>query len=255
MSFRLSTDELIQRIPPDVLTVSAPQPYIFTTPLFAAYMADKKDLAFPDGPGITLNFSAQKTFAATALLDNPRLHDLDTLEGVSKYFPAFEVEESQAQRLWHEAYGDGITELVAYRKLSLWDYVFRYETEFAYVYPRFMTKNKLLEALAKRGVPCLQGNLVPIFKIGRAMACYPKRTEAEWVATWWLLQKYSKQYKLREELVKHPQRPWRQCLLDVLQMFQVLGTAPDMRCVIYWAFYMRTQGAMVRQAERAGLLH
>ena len=188
------------------------------------------------------------------LLDNPRLHDLDTLEGVSKHFPAYDNPVSPAQHLWLQAYGEGVSELTAFRKLSLWDYVYRYETEFAYAYPRFMTKAKLLEAFAKRGVPCLQGNLVPIFKIGRAMACYPKRPEAEWVATWWLLQKYSARYTLRNELVTHPQKPWRQCILDALQMFQVLGVSPDLRCVIYWIFYMRTHGLLVRQAERAGLL-
>lgn len=254
MSFKLSVQELVQHIPTGVLTASAPRPYIFKTPLFAAYMANKKVLAYPGGPDINLNFSAQKTFAASALLGNPRLHDLDTLEGVSKHFPAYDNPVSPAQHLWLQAYGEGVSELTAFRKLSLWDYVYRYETEFAYAYPRFMTKAKLLEAFAKRGVPCLQGNLVPIFKIGRAMACYPKRTEAEWVATWWLLQKYSARYTLRNELVTHPQKPWRQCILDALQMFQVLGVSPDLRCVIYWIFYMRTHGLLVRQAERAGLL-
>ena len=210
MTFKFSAQELVQHIPGGVLTVSAPRPFIFQTPLFSAYMANKKDVAYPGCPDINLNFSAQKTFAATALLGNPRLHDLDTLEGVSKYFPAYDNPVSPAQRLWVQAYGEGVSELTAFRKLSLWDYVCRYETEFAYVYPRFTTKAKLLEAFAKRGMPT--------------------------------------------ELVTHPQKPWRQCILDALQMFQVLGVSPDLRCVIYWIFYMRTHGLMVRQAERAGLL-
>ena len=241
----------IDRVPPEILKMEAPEPVIFKTPLFDADPRSRDELAVPGiahDELITIRLQDRfEKYEHGALLENPRLRDLGSVSGIRYNFPEYPNVKTAETEAWCNQYGECMADLPALEITSVWQFVLNYEAEFAFAFGKCRAKTiRIIEAIASHSLPNFATHYRNIMALGRSMACYPVAPEADWVATWYVLQETM--VELRNELCNKGNSPWLTALANVLHYHPYCDT----RCALYWISMWRRQNLVIRQAIKAG---